>query len=101
MSWFDKLLPNVIRTEGSPKKAVPEGLWNKCTGCGAILYRAEMERNMDVCPKCGFHNRIGAKRRLDLFLDPDNRVQISAAHLRTIWDSEPGCRTNWARCCSG
>ena len=78
MSWFDKLLPNVIRTEGSHKKAVPEGLWNKCTGCGAILYRAEMERNMDVCPKCGFHNRIGAKRRLDLFLDPDNRVQISA-----------------------
>ena len=78
MSWFDKLLPNVIRTEGSPKKAVPEGLWNKCTGCGAILYRAEMERNMDVCPKCDFHNRIGAKRRLDLFLDPDNRVQISA-----------------------
>ncbi len=78
MSWFDKLLPNVIRTEGSAKKAVPEGLWNKCKGCGAILYRAEMERNMDVCPKCGFHNRIGAKRRLDLFLDPDNRVEVSA-----------------------
>ena len=77
MSWFDKLLPSVIRTEGSAKKAVPEGLWNKCIGCGAILYRAEMERNMDVCPKCSFHNRIGAKRRLDLFLDPDNRVEIS------------------------
>ncbi|WP_456375704.1 acetyl-CoA carboxylase, carboxyltransferase subunit beta [Thiolapillus sp.] len=76
MSWFDKLLPSVIRTEGSAKKAVPEGLWNKCPGCGAILYRAEMERNMDVCPKCGHHNRIGARRRLDLFLDKEPREEI-------------------------
>jgi len=78
MSWFDKLLPSVIRTEGSAKKAVPEGLWNKCPGCGAILYRAEMERNMDVCPKCGHHNRIGARRRLDLFLDKDGREEVAA-----------------------
>ncbi|WP_456412959.1 acetyl-CoA carboxylase, carboxyltransferase subunit beta [Thiolapillus sp.] len=78
MSWFDKLLPSVIRTEGSAKKAVPEGLWNKCPGCGAILYRAEMERNMDVCPKCGYHNRIGARRRLELFLDKEPRVEIAA-----------------------
>ncbi len=78
MSWFDKLLPSVIRTEGSAKKAVPEGLWNKCPGCGAILYRAEMERNMDVCPKCGYHNRIGARRRLDLFLDKEPREEIGA-----------------------
>ncbi len=78
MSWFDKLLPSVIRTEGSAKKAVPEGLWNKCPGCGAILYRAEMERNMDVCPKCGHHNRIGARRRLDLFLDKEPRHEIGA-----------------------
>jgi len=78
MSWFDKLLPSVIRTEGSAKKAVPEGLWNKCPGCGAILYRAEMERNMDVCPKCGHHNRIGARRRLDLFLDKEPREEIAA-----------------------
>ncbi len=78
MSWFDKLLPSVIRTEGSAKKAVPEGLWNKCPGCGAILYRAEMERNMDVCPKCGHHNRIGARRRLDLFLDKEPRNEIGA-----------------------
>lgn len=77
MSWFDKLLPSVIRTEGSAKKAVPEGLWNKCPGCGAILYRAEMERNMDVCPKCGHHNRIGARRRLDLFLDKEAREEIA------------------------
>ena len=78
MSWFDKLLPSVIRTEGSAKKAVPEGLWNKCQGCGAILYRAEMERNMDVCPKCGHHDRIGARRRLDLFLDKEPREEIGA-----------------------
>lgn len=78
MSWFDKLLPSRIRTEGSSKKTVPEGLWNKCPGCGAVLYRAEMERNMDVCPKCEFHGRIGARRRLDLFLDPDAREEIGA-----------------------
>ncbi len=78
MNWFDKLLPSVIRTEGRAKKAVPEGLWSKCPGCGAILYRAEMEHNMDVCPKCGHHNRIGARRRLDLFLDKEPRREIGA-----------------------
>jgi acetyl-CoA carboxylase carboxyl transferase subunit beta len=76
MSWFEKLMPRRIRTEGGAKKAVPEGLWTKCPGCGAILYRAEMERNLDVCPKCGFHNRVDARRRLDLFLDPEPREEI-------------------------
>ena len=76
MSWFEKLMPRRIRTEGGAKKAVPEGLWTKCPGCGAILYRAEMERNLDVCPKCGFHNRIDARRRLDLFLDPEPREEL-------------------------
>jgi acetyl-CoA carboxylase carboxyl transferase subunit beta len=78
MSWFEKLMPRRIRTEGGTKKAVPEGLWTKCPGCGAILYRAEMERNLEVCPKCGFHNRVGARRRLDLFLDPEPREEIGA-----------------------
>jgi acetyl-CoA carboxylase carboxyl transferase subunit beta len=78
MSWFEKLMPRRIRTEGGAKKAVPEGLWTKCPGCGAILYRAEMERNLEVCPKCGFHNRVGARRRLDLFLDPEPREEIGA-----------------------
>ena len=78
MSWFDKLLPSVIRTEGNSKKAVPEGLWIKCPGCGAILYRSDMEQNVDVCPKCGYHNRIGARRRLDLFLDKEPRNEIGA-----------------------
>jgi acetyl-CoA carboxylase carboxyl transferase subunit beta len=79
MSWFEKLMPRRIRTEGGAKKAVPEGLWTKCPGCGAILYRAEMERNLDVCPKCSFHNRVNARRRLDLFLDPEPREEIGAA----------------------
>jgi acetyl-CoA carboxylase carboxyl transferase subunit beta len=78
MSWFEKLMPSRIRTEGGSKKAVPEGLWAKCPSCSAVLYRAEMERNMEVCPKCGHHNRIGARRRLDLFLDPELREEIAA-----------------------
>lgn len=78
MSWFEKLMPSRIRTEGGNKKAVPEGLWTKCPSCNAVLYRAEMERNMEVCPKCGYHNRIGARRRLDLFLDDESREEIGA-----------------------
>ncbi len=78
MSWFEKLMPSRIRTEGSSKRGVPEGLWDKCPGCAAVLYRAEMERNLDVCPKCSHHNRIGARRRLDTFLDPDFREEIGA-----------------------
>ena len=78
MSWFEKLLPSKIRTEGGKKKTVPEGLWTKCQGCGQILYRAELERTLEVCPKCGFHHRIGARRRLDFFLDPEPRVEIGA-----------------------
>ena len=76
MNWFEKLLPTRIRTDGNSKKTVPEGLWEKCKGCGAVLYRSESERNNDVCPKCHFHNRIGARRRIDLFLDAKERVEI-------------------------
>ena len=76
MNWFEKLLPTRIRTDGNIKKTVPEGLWEKCKGCGAVLYRSESERNNDVCPKCNFHNRIGARRRIDLFLDAEERVEI-------------------------
>ncbi|MGD8558216.1 MAG: acetyl-CoA carboxylase carboxyltransferase subunit beta, partial [Gammaproteobacteria bacterium] len=76
MSWIQKLIPSKIRTEGGSKK-VPEGLWSKCTQCNAVLYRAELERNVDVCPKCNYHMRIPARRRLDSFLDPEPRVEIS------------------------
>jgi acetyl-CoA carboxylase carboxyl transferase subunit beta len=78
MNWFEKLLPSKIRTEGGRKKSIPEGLWTKCNACGQILYRAELERNAHVCPKCSHHERIGARRRLDLFLDPEDRVEIGA-----------------------
>ena len=77
MSWFEKLLPSSIRTEGNGvKKAVPEGLWTKCQACSAVLYRAELERNLEVCPKCGHHIRIGARRRLHSFLDEEAREEI-------------------------
>lgn len=79
MSWFEKLMPSRIRTEGGNKKAVPEGLWAKCPGCSAILYKAELDRSHNVCPKCGYHNRIGARRRLELFLDADNQEEIGAS----------------------
>ncbi|MDH5437238.1 MAG: acetyl-CoA carboxylase, carboxyltransferase subunit beta [Gammaproteobacteria bacterium] len=79
MSWFEKLLPSRIRTEGGPKKnAVPEGLWYNCKACNAVLYRAELERNLDVCPKCNSHVRIGARRRLEQFLDEEGRIEIAA-----------------------
>ncbi len=78
MSWFENLLPLRIRTDASSKKSIPEGLWTKCDSCGAVLYRAELERNADVCMKCDHHHRIGARRRLDLFLDQDGREEIGA-----------------------
>lgn len=78
MSWFKKLLPSIIRTDAITKKGVPEGLWSKCEKCGAILYRSELERNLEVCPKCDYHIRISARKRLDYFLDPDQRIEIGA-----------------------
>ncbi|MDH3355796.1 MAG: acetyl-CoA carboxylase, carboxyltransferase subunit beta [Chromatiales bacterium] len=76
MSWLQKFLPSQIRTEGGSKKNVPEGLWAKCQGCGSVLYKAELERNQDVCPKCSHHMRIGGRKRLEHFLDPEPRVEI-------------------------
>lgn len=76
MSWLQKFLPSQIRTEGGTKKNVPEGLWAKCQGCGSVLYKAELERNQDVCPKCSHHSRIGARKRLEHFLDPEPRIEI-------------------------
>lgn len=77
MSWFQKLVPSTIRTENSNKKgAVPEGLWNKCPSCHAILYNIELERNYSVCPKCEHHMRITARTRLEMFLDEGEREEI-------------------------
>ncbi|MEE9327792.1 MAG: acetyl-CoA carboxylase, carboxyltransferase subunit beta [Cocleimonas sp.] len=79
MSWFEKLIPSRIRTEATTarKKSIPEGLWHKCPACNAVLYRADMERNLEVCPKCEYHERLGGRKRLDLFLDKDNREEIA------------------------
>ena len=77
MSWFQKLMPSRIRTEGGNKRNVPEGLWTKCKSCAAVLYRPELERNLQVCPKCGHHLPVGARMRLDQFLDPGERRDIA------------------------
>ena len=77
MSWFEKLMPSRISTE-KRTRSVPEGVWIKCGACDAQLYRNELERNLHVCPKCNFHMRIGARKRLDYFLDPDSQQEIAA-----------------------
>src|SRR5215472_16337590 len=69
MSWFEKIMPSRIKTERRTR-SVPEGLWIKCPACDAVLYRAELERNLYVCPKCSHHMRMGARDRLERFLDP-------------------------------
>ncbi len=77
MNWFEKLIPATIRTESSFKKnTVPEGLWNKCPSCDAILYNAELEKNFSVCPKCEHHMRISARKRLNMFLDEGERIEL-------------------------
>ncbi len=79
MSWFEKLrLPSRIRTDATntEKKSIPEGLWHQCPACQAVLYRAELERNLDVCPKCNHHMRLSGRRRLEVFLDAAGREEI-------------------------
>jgi acetyl-CoA carboxylase carboxyl transferase subunit beta len=77
MSWFQKLLPPKIKRKVSgTKKVVPEGLWSKCPTCEAVLYRADLENNMEVCPKCNHHGRIGSRARLEMFLDPEGQFEI-------------------------
>ncbi|MBV9696978.1 MAG: acetyl-CoA carboxylase carboxyltransferase subunit beta [Gammaproteobacteria bacterium] len=77
MSWFEKIMPSRIKTERRTR-SVPEGLWIKCPACDAVLYRAELERNLSVCPKCGHHMRMGARERLERFLDPGTIEEIGA-----------------------
>ncbi len=76
-SWFRKLLPS-INTDGASKKTVPEGIWEKCPSCDAVLYRIELEKNQNVCPKCQHHMRIVARKRLEYFFDPDSYTEIAA-----------------------
>jgi acetyl-CoA carboxylase carboxyl transferase subunit beta len=76
MTWFEKIMPSRIKTERRTR-SVPEGLWMKCSACDAVLYRAELERNVQVCPKCGHHMRIGARERLENFLDPETAQEFA------------------------
>ncbi len=77
MSWFEKLIPSKIRTTAR-SRSVPEGVWCKCPACDAVLYRAELERNLHVCPKCNHHQRITARIRLESFLDEGEHPEIAA-----------------------
>ena len=77
MSWLEKLMPSRIRTDGNVKRTVPEGLWSKCDSCAAILYRSELDKNQNVCPKCNHHIRITARHRLENFLDQAGREEIN------------------------
>ena len=80
MSWIDKILPSGVRKDEAPSRRaiVPEGLWKKCVNCDAALYRPDLERNQEVCPKCDHHMRIGARQRLDIFLDTNGRQELFA-----------------------
>ena len=78
MSWFEKLMPSRIRTDGTAKGTVPEGLWTKCDKCSSVLYRAELERNQMVCPKCDHHMRLSARGRIEAFLDEGPQEEIAA-----------------------
>jgi len=84
MTWLKKLIPSRITTDRRTR-SVPEGLWIKCEGCDGVLYRAEVERNIQVCPKCGHHMRIGARERLRRFLDPGSGHELA----RTVKPDDP------------
>jgi len=84
MTWLNKLLPPKIKRESgqAPRRStLPEGLWSKCPACEAVLYATDLANNLQVCPKCGHHNRLNARERLDLLLDPEGRSEIGAEVL--------------------
>jgi len=77
MSWLEKIIPKFDQIEGKRSNKVPEGLWEKCVKCDAVMYKPELEKVLNVCPKCDHHIRIGARKRLDIFLDPQNRRELA------------------------
>jgi len=78
MGWLNKLPQKIKRVVGADKKTVPEGLWIKCPACQSVLYRKDLEDNSEVCPKCSYHNRIGARARLVQLLDAEGQFEIGA-----------------------
>ena len=84
-NWFDKIIPSFIKKDTLKKSSVPEGLWQTCSACNAILYVPDLEASLYVCPKCDHHIRIGARKRLDLFLDSENQIEIASDIRSTDW----------------
>jgi acetyl-CoA carboxylase carboxyl transferase subunit beta len=84
-NWFDKIIPSFIKKDTLKKSSVPEGLWQACSACNAILYVPDLEASLYVCPKCDHHIRIGARKRLDLFLDSENQIEIASDIRPTDW----------------
>lgn len=84
-NWFDKIIPSFIKKDTLKKSSVPEGLWQTCSACNAILYVPDLEATLFVCPKCDHHIRIGARKRLDLFLDSENQIEIASDIRATDW----------------
>ena len=84
-NWFDKILPSFIKKGSTKKSSVPEGLWQTCSRCNKVLYVPELEASLYVCPKCDHHVRIGARKRLDLFLDSENQIEIASNISPTDW----------------
>ena len=84
-NWFDKILPSFIKKDTTKKSSVPEGLWQTCSDCNNVLYVPELEASLYVCPKCDHHVRIGARKRLDLFLDSENQIEIASNVSPTDW----------------
>jgi len=83
MSWFEKLIPSGIQLSGKTKGSVPEGLWCKCDSCHSVLYKTDLESNLNVCPKCEHHQRLSGRARLNSFLDEAGRVEI-AGEVRSL-----------------
>ena len=84
-NWFDKIIPSFIKKGTSKKSSVPEGLWQTCSACNTILYVPDLEASLYVCPKCDHHIRIGARKRLALFLDSENQIEIASDIRPTDW----------------
>lgn len=83
MSWFEKILPSRGKTNAN-RRTVPEGVWTKCKQCNEVLYRAELERNLEVCPKCNHHMRISARIRLERFLDDEESREEIASDVKPV-----------------
>ena len=84
-NWFEKILPSFIKKDNPKKSSIPEGLWKTCTACNTILYVPELEANLFVCPKCDHHIRIGARKRLDLFLDQETQHELAKDRNPVDW----------------